>query len=349
MASEISMTVEQPVKEQYSILYHGNCIDGWFSAFIAYTHYIRENKDVTMYPICPSQPNTWPGLDKLAGTHILLTDVSVAKEFRDQWMNGGVLSIQCIDHHESSLEHWTNEPNPIHTECCATLLAFRRFFPEEEPAPWIFSIDRIDRWDNPTYEDRCLREMLNIIAHKPVQKRQNEAIQMTDDFIRAMEDQEKYRAFLERGRQILLAKDEQLLGVLAQRGTFHRFNEHHLMTWNLPQSWLNANVFIMDNTHITIDSTEAAQLVFDHYPMTDVFINYRVKSFLSKDAKPVQKQVVTYSARSRGFPLTEGTIFKGHPVAAGASIVIGDTPILPFLLHPLVPVQPVQSVAPMVQ
>lgn len=338
MASENEMTVEQSVNESYSILYHGNCIDGWFSAFIAYTYYTSKNVGVTMYPICPGQPNTWPALDKLAGTHILLTDVSVEKEFREKWMNGGVLSIQCIDHHESSIQHWTNEPNPIHTECCATLLTFRYFFPEEEPAPWILSIDRIDRWDNPTYEDRCLREMLNIIAHKPVQRQEKEAMAMTKEFMHIVEDEEKYQMFLEQGRQILLAKDEQLIGVLAQRGTFHKFNAHHITAWSLPQTWLNANVFIMDNTDITIDSTEAAQLVFEHYPMTDVFINYRVKTFFTKDAVPVKKQSVLYSARSRGFPLTEGTIFKGHPVSAGASIVIGDTPILPFLLHPLVPV-----------
>jgi hypothetical protein len=39
-----------------------------------------------------------------------------------------------------------------------------------------------------------------------------------------------------------------------------------------------------------------------------------------------------YSARSRGVNLTEGTIFQGHPAAAGASIVQEAGVFMPFLL-----------------
>jgi hypothetical protein len=45
-----------------------------------------------------------------------------------------------------------------------------------------------------------------------------------------------------------------------------------------------------------------------------------------------EKSVIVYSARTHGFNVTEGTIFKGHPTAAGASLVQGEVPVLPFLL-----------------
>jgi hypothetical protein len=32
--------------------------------------------------------------------------------------------------------------------------------------------------------------------------------------------------------------------------------------------------------------------------------------------------------------LTEGTIFQGHPTAAGASLTHGETMHFPFMLHP---------------
>jgi hypothetical protein len=46
----------------------------------------------------------------------------------------------------------------------------------------------------------------------------------------------------------------------------------------------------------------------------------------------VEKTAYTYSARSRGFNLTDGSVFRGHPTSAGANLIQGEAPILPFLL-----------------
>ena len=72
--------------------------------------------------------------------------------------------------------------------------------------------------------------------------------------------------------------------------------------------------------------------MFQHYPLVNVFINYRKKTLYGKGPAAVEKTMYVYSARSRGFNLTEGTILKGHPTAAGASLIKGEVPFLPFLL-----------------
>jgi hypothetical protein len=314
----------------HTILFHGNCIDGWFSAYIA--HSVLKNQGVVnMFPISPSQPNTWPKTVEMAGTHILLVDVSVAENHRTAWMAGGALSVNCIDHHASAIEHWPVGACPINTAHCAALQTWQHFYPGVEVPFWLHHIDRIDRWDNPTYEDRCVREVLNDIAHKPVQKKMAEAFTLTEMFLLQMSTPLGVMMVTQQGKQILDQKDAQLLAILG-RGTFHTFTQEYITGWNLPASWLGANVFIIDNTNITLDTTEAAHIVFLHYPQVNVFINYRKKTLYGKGPSAVEKTMYVYSARSRGFNLTDGTILKGHPTAAGASLIKGEAPMLPFLL-----------------
>jgi hypothetical protein len=317
-----------PSKKQkignYTFLFHGNCIDGWFSAYIAHAA-LKYSGNIDMYPISPSQTNTWP--KNMSGTHILLLDVSVQKEYRDQWIKEGALSVNCIDHHATSIEHWP-ENCPINTESCAALQTWTHFYPTEEIPLWLHHIDRIDRWDNPTYEDRCIREVLNTIAHKPVEKKIDEAFQMTEQFLQNVNDPDGFRAIVDHGIQILVPKDAQLKNILSG-GAIHRFTEDYINGWKLPAMWFDLHVFIIDNTGITFDTTEAAHLAFEEYPHMNIFINYR-----KKYDRFSKKTTYTYSARSRDFDITEGTILKGHPNAAGATLVKGEHAILPFLLTP---------------
>lgn len=314
----------------YTILFHGNCIDGWFSAYIAHS-VLKNIGSVHMYPISPSQQSTWPEIGKMSGSHVLLLDVSVPQANRDSWMAAGVLNIDCIDHHASAIEHWPATNNPINTTSCAALQTWLKFYPSVEVPFWLHHIDRIDRWDNPTYEDRCIREVLNEIAHKPVQKKMSEAFRRTEMFLSNITTPTGLILTIAQGKIILDKKDADLL-VILNKGTIHTFTQEYVTGWNLPASWLGATVFIIDNTNITMDTTEAAHIVFQHYPSVHVFINYRTKTVITGAA---EKTIVTYSARSRGFDLTDGTIFKGHPTAAGASLIKGESPMLPFLLTPI--------------
>ena len=318
-------------KTKYTILFHGNCIDGWMSCYIAHSS-IHHYGSVRQYPIAPGQPGTWPAVNMMRNNHVLLVDVSVPQETRDMWLACGVLSVKCIDHHASAVEHWPAGESPINTECCAAVQTWQFFYPFEPVPEWLNCVDRIDRWDNPTEEDRCLREVLNVIAHKPVQRKFVEAYAETDAFMKAINSEEGLKATIEQGRAILRKKDEDLHAILG-KGNIMKVTEQHVDVWKIPASWLGITLYIIDNTDIVFDSTEAAHQVFTYYPQCTAFINYRKKTFLEKGDMAVEKTVYVYSARSREFDLTkDGSIFKGHPTAAGVSLVYGEVPQIPFLL-----------------
>ena len=314
----------------YTILFHGNCIDGWFAAFIAHKK-LSQTGTVKMYPVAPTGAGI-PSMKEINGTHVLMVDVSFDLGQRQKWMKNGALSVNCIDHHATSKDHWPADQNPIHVECCAALQVFRYFFPEEAIPFWIHVIDRIDRWDNPTYEDRCIREVLNELAHKPVKdKHQIEAvIEETNQWMMKMANQEGQIENLNAGKQILDQKDAELAQILT-RGKFINIGFDHVADWQLPNNWLGLNVYVIDNTDVMIDTTEASHVVLTNYPGVDVFINYRRKSFFTRGAMSVEKNTTVYYARSREFNLTEGTIFRGHPTAAGATLIHGEAPVFPFL------------------
>ncbi len=137
---------------------------------------------------------------------------------------------------------------------------------------------------------------------------------------------------LSQGNQLLVKKDTELMALLQQKGSTVVVTQDHITAWQLPAHWLNANLFIVDNTNITLDSTEAAHIVFHYMPHINVFINYRKKILYGRGPAAVEKTMYVYSARSRGFDITQETIFKGHKNSAGASITIGEHTNIPFII-----------------
>jgi len=317
--------------ERWVIVFHGNCIDGWMATFIAHTILVQRGT-VRQYPVAPGQPGTWVVAEQvMRNAHVLLLDVSVPQETRDKWLANGALSVNCIDHHESAIEHWPADTCPIHVESCAALQTWHHFYPDMEVPAWLHNIDRVDRWDNPTDEDRSIREVLNVIAHKPVQRKFDEAFEMTRKFIETMSTPEGVAAIIAEGREILRKKDQSLFPVLG-KGKVIKITPELQAQWNLPASWANVITYVIDNTDMSFDSTEAAHQTFTYFPEVNVFINYRRKTFLEKGDMTVEKTVYTYSARSRSFVLNEdGCVFKGHPTAAGASLILGEVAVLPFI------------------
>lgn len=334
MSSSHSKQANMPAHkrwERWVIVFHGNCIDGWMATFIAHTILVQHGT-VRQYPVAPGQPGTWVAAEQvMRNAHVLLLDVSVSQETRDKWYRNGALSVNCIDHHESAIGHWPADACPIHVESCAALQTWHHFYPQQEVPAWLHHIDRVDRWDNPTDEDRSIREVLNIIAHKPVQRKFDEAFEMTREFIATMSTPEGVAATVAEGREILRKKDASLYPVLG-KGNVTKMTPELQAQWNLPASWASIRLFVIDNTDMSFDSTEAAHQVFTYFPQVDVFINYRRKTFLEKGDMAVEKTVYTYSARSRDFVLNEnGCVFKGHPTSAGASLVQGEVAVLPFV------------------
>jgi hypothetical protein len=336
-----------------TILFHGNCIDGWFAAYILHASLKNTGANINMFPISPNQIRTWPKMHLMKGSRVFLLDVSVGADIRQKWMDSGVLSINCIDHHQTSIDHWTGTTGQatIDTSQCAALLTWNMVNPGV-PAPiWLQQIDRLDRWDNPTYEDRCLREMLNIISHLPVQsthgdkRKMEEAFTMTNMFIMQYNDPIGITNILQQGATLLAQKNANLNSIL-QSGTVVQIDETARSAWQLPVEWLGVYLFIINTTSITLDSTEASHLVFQSLPGVQVFINYRVKT--SHHHIEGTKTHIIYSARSKaggttadgttagGVDLTHGTIFAGHPNSAGASRTIG-VDSTPFMMQAVMP------------
>jgi hypothetical protein len=332
----IKMSVSVP---NTTILFHGNCIDGWFAAYILHASLKNTGSTINMFPISPNQIRTWPKMHIMKDSRVYLVDVSVPADIRQKWMNSGVLSINCIDHHQTSIDHWTGTTGQAHidTTQCAALLTWNMVNPGASAANapmWLQQIDRLDRWDNPTYEDRCLREMLNIISHLPVQGKLEEAFAMTNMFIIQYNDPVGFTNILQQGAALLAQKNAGLNSIL-QAGMVVQIDETALAAWQLPAEWLGVYLFIINTTSITLDSTEASHLVFQSLPAVQVFINYRVKT--SYHHIEGAKTHIIYSARSKAdstLDLTRGTIFAGHPNSAGASRTIG-VDSTPFLMQPV--------------
>ena len=55
--SQHSQAQHAQQKAKYTILFHGNCIDGWMSCYIAHSS-IKNYGSIRQYPIAPGQPNT---------------------------------------------------------------------------------------------------------------------------------------------------------------------------------------------------------------------------------------------------------------------------------------------------
>lgn len=323
----------------YHVLFHGNCIDGLCCAAIAAFH-LQANcrANMSFHPICPSQPHTWPSAASMAGSHILLLDVSVPAETRSEWLNAGAHCVGCVDHHEGSKEHWMAECSPIDTTQCAAIMTHRLFYPEEETPAWLHAIDRIDRWDHPTFQDRCFREIMAGLAKLPVQGRMMDAVVAFQRLIEDVENPERLAALLEAGRVSLEKKDAELYAALDARGGVLELTEVHASAWGLGANWVGQRLFLMDNSDFVVDTTEAAHLVFELHPLKPtLFINYRRRfayTPVQGRAKPVRREMIVYYGRAQadsGFNLMEGSILRGHPTAAGATVFLNETAVLPFL------------------
>lgn len=317
---------------KYTILFHGNCIDGLACAAIAAFHLQAHcHATLSFHPICPSQPHTWPSAASMSGSHILLLDVSVPAEYRTAWLQAGAHCVGCVDHHEGSKEHYSAECCPIDTTHCAAIMTHKLFYPDEETPAWLHAIDRIDRWDHPTFQDRCFREIMAGVAKLPVQGRTMEALVTMQRLIEDVEDPQRFAGLLEAGRLSLEKKDAELFAALNARGGVLEITEVHANAWGLGSNWIGKLLFLMDNSDFVVDTTEAAHLVFEMHPLKPtLFVNYRRRRVF----KPVRKEMIVYYGRAQadsGFNLMEGSILRGHPTAAGATVFLGETAVLPFL------------------
>lgn len=301
-----------------SIIFRGNSADGWFSAFLT-AKFMKDRKPIAFFPIAANQPHTWPETKCLTNTEVLLLEVNVPEKIHERWIKAGAISVNWIDRYDSSFPQLSYV-----IDKCVSKHVYSFLFAGLSVPTWLEIIDRISRWSHVTFEDRCIREMIDPLVHAPTHGKIQEALVETEQFFAALENPVACEALLIQGRIKLLQKDAELDKVLAT-GTLHTFQYDHIEKWGLSSNWLGANVFLLDNTDTIIDTTEAAHLVFLRYTGLHVFINFRRKLVGGKES-------MIYSARSRNFNLLEnGGILKGHTTSAGATIRVDDAMVVPFL------------------
>jgi hypothetical protein len=314
---------------RFSLVYRGNAIDGWISTFIAYTA-LRSQGEVSFHPICANQSPNAAQLESWKGTHILLLDLSLGPEERQKMLDSGILSIECRDHHESSLPHWPAESGAIDSSICTSIAVWNHWYSQQEKPFWLYSVDRISRWDNPTLEDRILREVLMVIARLPP----HDAIPPTEAFMAWAVSPHcpEFTSLMSQGYHSLAEKDQILLQLLQTHGRFHQLREEDVAAWGLSGEWVGARCFLLDNSDFIIDTNEAAFLTFLHNPAINVFINYRKKPRRDPATGKLSLHYL-YSARARpnDINLTSGGFFQGHSSSAGSSVAISKGKVYPFL------------------
>jgi len=323
----------------YSLLYRGNAIDGWISAFIAHTALTQKGEGVLLYPLYANAPLPAHRLPVWKGTHVLLLDLSIPSEERELLRREGIRSIQCFDHHESSRAHWDEKDCPVDTTVCTAIQVWRAYYPAQEMPFWLSSVDRLSRWEAPTVDDRCLREVLAPLARMAGDVSVPAALAATKAFMEeAMRpDEAPFRQRMAVGQALLVKKDQMLYAELSQKGHYHVIGEEELKTWKLSREWFGLTLYLLDNSDFVIDTTEASHLMFYHNPHVDVFINYRKR--VRRD--PVTKLLTAtyiYSARSQAFDVRQGGFFQGQATSAGATVMCSGEEVLPFQVPRNIPV-----------
>jgi len=323
----------------YSLLYRGNAMDGWMSAFIAHTALTQAGEVVALYPLYANAPLPAHRIPVWKGTHVLLLDLSVPAEERELLRREGILSIQCMDHHEPSRAHWDEKDCPVDTTVCTAIQVWRAYYPAQEMPFWLLSVDRLSRWVQPSVDDRCLREILAPLARMAGDVSVPAALEATKAFMEeAMRpDEAPFRQRMAVGQALLSKKDQMLYRELSKKGHYHVIGEEELKTWKLPREWFGLTLYVLDNSDFVIDTTEASHLMFYYNPHVDVFLNYR-KRVRRDPATKVLSTTYIYSARSQVFDVRQGGFFQGQATSAGATVMCVGNEILPFQVPRNIPV-----------
>jgi hypothetical protein len=275
---------------------------------------IEHGVKVEKFAVADRNVATWPSLE---GKTVLFIGVTMEDT---QGATKDATMVYFINAQDSFLPG-------LHTqsEVCLSVQLWEYYHKETAPE-FLQVIDRFSRWASPSVEDRYVREYLTSICHvshkstKGPKGHYERALAATDKFVMAMMDEtEEKMAMLEKGKQMLEAKQRYLERVLSGGKVYH-IHYGYLMDWKLPEKWLGARVYVVNNT-VAIDSTEAAHMVLSNKATNvDVFVNFRV----------MNGQFI-FSARSKKLSLTE--VFKGHDLAAGGAFGFNEGPI-PFVEIP---------------
>lgn len=150
------------------VLYHGNCIDGFTSAWVAQTYFQKQGDTVFIMPAYYTVESTSNVLEHIAGrkyTKIFIVDFSykihVLEELSKEAHEANPrVSITLLDHHKTAYEEYNLSPEhlPAHTNIydvhiildnnkSGALLTWDYLYMGMTPAPWLVKyVSDYDLW-----------------------------------------------------------------------------------------------------------------------------------------------------------------------------------------------------------
>lgn len=297
---------------KHLILFRGNTIDGWLSAYSCYVLNSTFKGQTELIPVNPKDEKSWPTEEQLSGNWISCQAVTPPQTIIHLFTKSDMVYIND-PLHSQQLNNNINSKNMIYIGQGPIALSYYKG--QMYSVDFISMILRIEFWNSPSREDLAVREILHDIACLPQKYNATfAAIKQTEEFL------ENYYSSLESRHSIIeiglekLSQKEKIIENIMSKGYIYTLDKTNIKTWNLPESWLGYNVFILNNTAYTIDTSATANHVFNTNQNISIFINYKT----SQDVMGLT--MYQFYARSRNnsnIDLTSNNLFKGLPNAAG--------------------------------
>ena len=146
------MPLLPPPESDVSIIYHGDCQDGFGAAFSAWKRY----GDSAMYT--PNEHGSPYKVEAVLGKNVVMIDFSFKKEILDE-ITAKAKSLTILDHHESAKEAVVSMPSSLYdNNHSGAYLAWNYFHPKT-PVPKLISyIEDDDLYRFVLPDSRAIRE-----------------------------------------------------------------------------------------------------------------------------------------------------------------------------------------------
>jgi oligoribonuclease NrnB/cAMP/cGMP phosphodiesterase (DHH superfamily) len=178
------MSLLPPPESDVSIIYHGDCQDGFASAFAAWKRY----GDAAMYT--PNEHGNPYKKEAVVGKNIVMIDFSFKKPVLDE-IASLAKSLTILDHHESAKDAVTSLPSSLYSdEHSGAFLAWHYFHPEKPVPKLILYIEDDDLFRFKLPDSRAIREYVFV---KPFD------FKIWDDILNDMETPEGYQRIVQTG------------------------------------------------------------------------------------------------------------------------------------------------------
>lgn len=376
------------------IMYRGNTIDGWLSAYLFFSKY-SNSRIVKLWAFDPHNHKTYPAATYAKNYDIYLVNGCIAIEYLEKWIDEYNICIcRYFDNHSDAVDyitliHRSNEKNgecvieknendvfctsywdkymsyDINTSTFKLVYSYlykdNKDNKDKKDLSWISAMDRIIMWKNLSIDEKAIHKLFHSISVEHNKSNVGDGLKMTRKIISKLFEEESSNKdeILEKYRKKIIEEQENICKLLDDNSSYNgvtikKLSKTHVNQFNLPDNWIGKNIFMMETANIFIDTTLAADIVFDKYNKNqnssnsnsngngpiDIFINYKIKC-IQQNNKNIQ--YLYYSCRAfkenmgtgdnaKSVNLLDWKLLKGFPLsAAGKYLMQKDNECLPIL------------------